>query len=120
MCHGRMFRRSGLRILTLTAALAHATVPALADCNKDAMLVFDGSASMVEFVYEPGRGTRIAEARLATAEAIPAIALTVDTSSLTALGNARTAAPASPCASRPARMLPPRSSLPSTPCGPAG
>lgn len=69
-----MFRRSGLRILTLTAALAHATVPALADCNKDAMLVFDGSASMVEFVYEPGRGTRIAEARLATAEAIPAIA----------------------------------------------
>lgn len=44
------------------------------DCAVDAMLVFDGSASMGEISFETGPNTRIVEARLAIQRAMPDIA----------------------------------------------
>lgn len=43
-------------------------------CATDAMLVFDGSGSMVEFGYDFRRVTRIAEARQAVQIALPQVA----------------------------------------------
>lgn len=43
-------------------------------CATDAMLVFDGSGSMVEFGYDFRRVTRIAEARQAVEIALPQVA----------------------------------------------
>lgn len=61
----------GMRALALSALLA---LPAAAqDCATDAMLVFDGSASMAEITLETGPATRIAEARQAVARALPLI-----------------------------------------------
>ena len=62
----------------LTAALA-LIVPAQSglattDCAADAMLVFDGSGSMIEFGFDYRQITRIAEARIAVARAMPQIA----------------------------------------------
>lgn len=47
---------------------------ATSDCAADAMLVFDGSGSMVEFGFDFRQVTRIAEARVAVARAMPQIA----------------------------------------------
>ncbi|MEM1276283.1 MAG: VWA domain-containing protein [Pseudomonadota bacterium] len=44
------------------------------DCSVDAMLVFDGSASMDEISLETGPNTRIVEARQAVRRAMPDIA----------------------------------------------
>lgn len=44
------------------------------DCSVDAMLVFDGSASMDEIGLETGANTRIVEARQAIQRAMPGIA----------------------------------------------
>ena len=44
------------------------------DCSVDAMLVFDGSASMDEISFETGPDTRIVEARQAIRRAMPDIA----------------------------------------------
>ena len=57
-------------LLALTAA-ALAT-PAL-PCTTDAMLVFDGSGSMGEINFDIGPNTRIVDARVAVAEALPDI-----------------------------------------------
>ena len=46
----------------------------IGDCSVDAMLVFDGSASMDEISFETGPNTRIVEARQAIRHAIPQIA----------------------------------------------
>ena len=43
-------------------------------CSVDAMLVFDGSASMDEISFETGPNTRIVEARQALRRAMPGIA----------------------------------------------
>jgi len=44
------------------------------DCAADAMLVFDGSASMAELGFDIQAATRIEDARLAVARALPQIA----------------------------------------------
>ncbi|MEQ9694397.1 vWA domain-containing protein [Shimia sp. SDUM112013] len=46
----------------------------IGDCSVDAMLVFDGSASMDEISFESGPNTRIVEARQAIRRAMPDIA----------------------------------------------
>ncbi|WP_232796534.1 vWA domain-containing protein [Roseovarius salinarum] len=43
------------------------------ECARDAMLVFDGSASMGEIGHDPSRPTRIEEARAAMRRAMPRI-----------------------------------------------
>ena len=68
-----MYRRL-TRVAALTAALSWPLAGVAADCAADAMLVFDGSGSMVEFGYDYRQTTRIAEARLAVARAIPQVA----------------------------------------------
>lgn len=45
----------------------------ISDCSVDAMLVFDGSASMDEISFETGPNTRIVEARQAIRRAMPGI-----------------------------------------------
>lgn len=57
--------------LTLSAALAAQT--ALADCSTDAMVVFDGSASMSEIGFDVQDATRIEEARLAMGRVMPQV-----------------------------------------------
>lgn len=47
---------------------------AAGNCVTDAMLVFDGSASMSEISFDTGAATRIEEARLALRRAMPNIA----------------------------------------------
>ena len=64
--------RSSLATI-LAAAVAAAPLDAGADCATDAMLVFDGSASMAEITLETGPRTRIAEARQAMARALPRV-----------------------------------------------
>lgn len=68
----------GLRSIVLGLGLALMTPapPTLAttDCATDAMLVFDGSGSMIEFGFDYRQVTRIAEARQAVAQAMPQIA----------------------------------------------
>lgn len=46
----------------------------IGECARDAMLVFDGSASMAEITFETGPNTRIVEARDAMRRAMPNIA----------------------------------------------
>src|SRR6056297_3671529 len=58
--------------LVLSCTLAN-PVSALG-CARDAMLVFDGSASMAEVGYDPSAPTRIDEARAALRRAMPRIA----------------------------------------------
>ncbi|MEL7100803.1 MAG: VWA domain-containing protein [Pseudomonadota bacterium] len=62
------------RVLGMILALGLTAQTALADCSTDAMLVFDGSASMSEIGFDITGPTRIEEARLAIAEAMPQIA----------------------------------------------
>lgn len=68
-----------MRALPLALALALIPLPdpapqAASGCATDAMLVFDGSASMGELGYDPNAPTRIVEAREALRRAIPDIA----------------------------------------------
>ncbi len=57
---------------TLTAAAT--AIPAASGCSADAMLVFDGSASMNELGFDIQQATRIVEARQALRDAMPDIA----------------------------------------------
>lgn len=68
----RILRTGALAALTATCALntSHAQLGA---CSTDAMLVFDGSASMDEISFETGPNTRIVEARQAIAQAMPEV-----------------------------------------------
>ncbi|MEL6466839.1 MAG: VWA domain-containing protein [Pseudomonadota bacterium] len=63
------------RSLALAAALATAlpAPTAAARCARDAMLVFDGSASMDELSFDVSRKTRIVDARDALRDALPDI-----------------------------------------------
>lgn len=63
-----------LRAALLASALALASSPAAPSCATDAMLVFDGSASMAEIGADISQPTRIAEARTAMHRAMPRIA----------------------------------------------
>jgi len=64
-----------LTLAALLAALPAGERPrAATGCAADAMLVFDGSASMAEIGYDPSRATRIEEARAAMRRAMPRIA----------------------------------------------
>lgn len=70
-----MFRK----ILPLTLALCCVSVAPVREahaysCSRDAMLVFDGSASMAELGYDTSEPTRIDHARAAIAQALPQIA----------------------------------------------
>ena len=69
----RPLLKPGLTALALTLG---ASTPAaqVTDCSVDAMLVFDGSASMDEISMETGPNTRIVEARQAIERAMPGIA----------------------------------------------
>lgn len=62
---------TALAALTLSAP---ARTPAASGCAADAMLVFDGSASMGEIGFDATAPTRIAEARMAMHRAMPQIA----------------------------------------------
>ncbi|MEM9843295.1 MAG: VWA domain-containing protein [Pseudomonadota bacterium] len=67
------------KILPLTVALCCVTVAPVREahaysCARDAMLVFDGSASMAELGFDTAEPTRIDHARAAVAEALPQIA----------------------------------------------
>jgi len=68
------------RLFTASLAFAIALLPeprhlyAATDCAIDAMLVFDGSASMDEVGFDTGDATRIVEARTALRRAMPDIA----------------------------------------------
>lgn len=69
-------RRLKTPLLALAMA-AFAPAPATlatSECATDAMLVFDGSGSMVEFGFDFRQVTRITEARRAVARAMPQIA----------------------------------------------
>jgi Ca-activated chloride channel family protein len=60
--------------LLLATAIATGLAPlAKAACTTDAMLVFDGSASMAEIGFDPTDPTRIDEARAAVARAMPLV-----------------------------------------------
>ncbi|MEQ8293977.1 MAG: VWA domain-containing protein [Roseovarius sp.] len=63
-----------LRAALLASALALSASPAAPSCATDAMLVFDGSASMAEIGADISQPTRIAEARAALHRAMPQIA----------------------------------------------
>ena len=62
-------------LATMALAFGNSTPMAqIGDCSVDAMLVFDGSASMDEISLETGPNTRIVEARQAIRRAMPNIA----------------------------------------------
>ena len=65
-----------LPVLTLAAGLTASStaLPATGVCSTDAMLVFDGSASMNEVGFDVSKPTRIVEARQAMRDAMPDIA----------------------------------------------
>ena len=67
------------KILPLTLALCCVSVAPVREahaysCARDAMLVFDGSASMAELGFDASEPARIDHARAAVAEALPHIA----------------------------------------------
>jgi len=67
------------RPLTTSAALLAGVLPYLSvahaqDCTRDAMLVFDGSASMAELGLQANEPRRIDDARAALEDAMPQIA----------------------------------------------
>lgn len=65
---------SGLLTLGLITLPMPRDAAAVASCATDAMLVFDGSASMSEIGFDTGDATRIEEAREAVGDAMPQIA----------------------------------------------
>lgn len=60
-----------MRIAPLALACTLALPATAQDCVTDAMLVFDGSASMAEIEHDAARATRIVEARAAMARVMP-------------------------------------------------
>ncbi|MGI3168913.1 vWA domain-containing protein [Pseudooceanicola sp. C21-150M6] len=76
MVNFTMIRTSLLCLALVTASFLPAAGGPSGECATDAMLVFDGSGSMVEFGFDPRQITRIAEARQAVARAMPQIAPT--------------------------------------------
>ncbi|MEM7237037.1 MAG: vWA domain-containing protein [Pseudomonadota bacterium] len=67
-------RRATSLLAALTLSLgASEPIAQVGDCSVDAMLVFDGSASMDEISFETGPNTRIVEARQAIRNAMPGI-----------------------------------------------
>ena len=70
----RRLLHSGILACATLAWMASAPSAWVGDCSVDAMLVFDGSASMDEISFETGPNTRIVEARQAMQEAMPDIA----------------------------------------------
>lgn len=60
-------------LLCALAALPAPVVQASEICSTDAMLVFDGSASMSEIGFDTGDATRITEAREAMYDVIPRV-----------------------------------------------
>lgn len=70
----RRFRETGLLAAAALAFGIGTPMARIGDCSVDAMLVFDGSASMDEISFETGPNTRIVEARQAIRRAMPGIA----------------------------------------------
>ena len=70
----RPLLKSGLLAAVALAFGIGAPSARVGDCSVDAMLVFDGSASMDEITFETGPKTRIVEAREAMRRAMPDIA----------------------------------------------
>ncbi|MEM8824617.1 MAG: vWA domain-containing protein [Pseudomonadota bacterium] len=63
-----------MRPMILATAFATALAPiAEAACATDAMLVFDGSASMARIGFDPSNPTRIEDARAAISRAMPLV-----------------------------------------------
>ncbi|MEO0938882.1 MAG: vWA domain-containing protein [Pseudomonadota bacterium] len=61
------------QLAALTLSLCLTAQSALADCSVDAMLVFDGSASMSEIGFDVADATRIEEARQAVGRVMPRV-----------------------------------------------
>lgn len=61
-------------LAALACALPHGPAATAQDCTRDAMLVFDGSASMAELGFDQTAATRIEDARAALRRAMPQIA----------------------------------------------
>lgn len=59
--------------LTYTLCAALSASPVLADCTTDAMIVFDGSASIGEIGFDEQDATRIEEARVAMRRVMPQV-----------------------------------------------
>ena len=70
----RYLLTTGLAAATALTFGISAPEARIGDCSVDAMLVFDGSASMDEISFETGPNTRIVEARQAIRRAMPDIA----------------------------------------------
>lgn len=68
------FLRTGFAASVAVALGSSTPMAQIGDCATDAMLVFDGSASMDEISLETGPNTRIVEARQALRRAMPDIA----------------------------------------------
>lgn len=71
-----MFATKALPTRLVTALVAGLSLPAhalAAGCATDAMLVFDGSGSMIEYGFDYRQVTRIKEARQAVATALPQV-----------------------------------------------
>ncbi|MEM9044217.1 MAG: vWA domain-containing protein [Pseudomonadota bacterium] len=68
----RLFKTSLIAASTLALG-ASVPIAQASDCSVDAMLVFDGSASMDEISFETGPNTRIVESREAIRRAMPGI-----------------------------------------------
>ncbi|WP_415919405.1 vWA domain-containing protein [Tateyamaria sp. SN6-1] len=62
-----------MKPVALLLALTLSVQTAMAECASDAMVVFDGSASMSEVGFDTGDATRIEEARLAMARVMPQV-----------------------------------------------
>lgn len=65
---------SSTTLLATAIALAPTSEALAQSCARDAMLVFDGSASMAEVGFDSTAPTRIDDARAAVAQAMPQIA----------------------------------------------
>ena len=61
------------RTIALILSAVLSTQTALADCSTDAMVVFDGSASMSEIGFDVKDATRIEEARVAMGRVMPRV-----------------------------------------------
>ncbi|MEL6647672.1 MAG: VWA domain-containing protein [Pseudomonadota bacterium] len=68
------YGRTSFALLTALAIGASGSVDATGSCATDAMLVFDGSASMGEISFSARAPTRLEDARLAMHRAMPEIA----------------------------------------------
>lgn len=74
MSHLNMKRVLLTTLTVLTCALPAVPRAVAQDCSRDAMLVFDGSASMAELGFDQTAPTRIEDARTALRRVLPQIA----------------------------------------------